>query len=175
MTRHPNLAASVAARLLNRAKETGDDYQALLTTYCLERFLYRLGISNRRERFVLKGAMLLRLWSDRPYRATRDLDLLRRGDGASQAIRDDLEAIVATAVPPDGIDFDAARITLEAIRAEDEYAGTRITLLAHCGSARITLQIDIGVGDAVWPPPERRTYPALLEFPVPEVLTYSPE
>ncbi|HEY3380878.1 MAG TPA: nucleotidyl transferase AbiEii/AbiGii toxin family protein [Vicinamibacterales bacterium] len=99
MTRHPNLAASVAARLLSRAKVTGDDYQTLLTTYCLERFLYRLGTSDRRDRFILKGAMLLRLWSDRPYRATRDLDLLRRGDGASHAIRHDLEAIVATPVP----------------------------------------------------------------------------
>jgi len=38
-----NLPASVAARLLNRAKQTGDDYQILLTGYCFERFLYRLG------------------------------------------------------------------------------------------------------------------------------------
>jgi hypothetical protein len=175
VTRHPNLAASVAARLLNRAKETGDDYQALLTTYCLERFLYRLGISNRRERFVLKGAMLLRLWSDRPYRATRDLDFLRLGDGASQAIRDDLEAIVATAVPPDSIEFDAARITLEAIRAEDEYAGTRATLPARCGPARLVLQIDMGLGDAVWPPPDECTYPTLLDLPAPSLLAYPRE
>ena len=80
MTRTPNLAASVLARLLNRAKETGDDYQTLLTSYSLERFLYRLAVSDLRDRFVLKGAMLLRLWEDQPYRATRDLDLLRRGD-----------------------------------------------------------------------------------------------
>jgi len=69
MTGKVDLAASVAARLLNRAKETGDDHQTLLTSYCLERFLYRLGASDRRDRFVLKGAMLLRVWSDRPYRA----------------------------------------------------------------------------------------------------------
>ena len=175
MTRHPNLAASIAARLLNRAKETGDDYQSLLTTYCLERFLYRLGVSDRRESFVLKGAMLLRLWSDRPYRATRDLDLLRRGDGASQAIRDDLEAIVATAAPPDGIEFDGARITLEAIRAEDEYAGTRATVPARCGQARLVLQIDMGLGDAVWPPPETCTYPTLLGMPPPILLAYPRE
>jgi hypothetical protein len=99
MTSKANLAASGLARLLNCAKETGDDHQTLLTSYCLERFLYRLGVSDRRERFVLKGAMLLRLWSDRPYRATRDLDLLRRGDGAVGAIQDDLRAIVATPVP----------------------------------------------------------------------------
>jgi hypothetical protein len=62
MTGQPrNLSASVAARLLNRAKETGDVYQTLLTSFCFERFLYRLGVSDVHERFVLKGAMLLRL------------------------------------------------------------------------------------------------------------------
>jgi hypothetical protein len=59
MNTTPNLSASVAARLLNRAKQSGDDYQTLLTAYCLERFLYRLGAGDRRDRFVLKGAMLL--------------------------------------------------------------------------------------------------------------------
>ena len=49
------LPASVAARPLNRAKQTGDDYQALLASYCLERFLYRR--IRLRNRFVLKGAM----------------------------------------------------------------------------------------------------------------------
>ncbi len=175
MTGKANLAASVAARLLNRAKETGDDHQTLLTSYCLERFLYRLGVSDRRDRFVLKGAMLLRLWSDRPYRATRDLDLLRRGDGAFEAIRDDLRAIVATPVPPDAVSFDGERIGIEAIRAEDEYAGTRATLLARCGKARLTLQIDMGLGDAVWPAPQACTYPTLLDFPAPDLLAYPRE
>jgi hypothetical protein len=131
LTERTNLAASVAAWLLNRAKQTGDDCQTLLTSYCLERFLYRFAVSDRRDRFVLKGAMLLRLWSDRPYRATLDLDLLRRGDGAFDAIRDDLRAIVATQVPADAVDFDGGHIRLEAIRAEDEYAGTRATLPAR--------------------------------------------
>jgi hypothetical protein len=56
MSDKTNLAASVAARLLNLARQTGDDYQTLLTSYCLERFLYRLAVSDRRDRFVLKGA-----------------------------------------------------------------------------------------------------------------------
>lgn len=175
MTERANLAASVAARLLNRAKETGDEHQTLLTSYCLERFLFRLGVSDRRDRFVLKGAMLLRLWSDHPYRATRDLDLLRRGDGAFEAIREDLRAIVATPVPPDAVSFDAARTRIEAIRAEDEYAGVRCTLPARCGSARLNLQIDMGLGDAVWPPPQACVYPTLLDFPAPDVLVYPRE
>jgi len=170
-----DLAASVAARLLNRAKATGQDHQTLLTSYCLERFLYRLGASDRRDRFVLKGAMLLRLWSDQPYRATRDLDLLRRGDGEIEAIRGDLRAIIATPVPPDAVTFDGERIGLEAIRAEDEYAGTRASVYARCGKARLTLQIDMGLGDAVWPEPQGCIYPALLDLPAPSVLAYPRE
>jgi hypothetical protein len=175
MTGKADLAASVAARLLNRAKATGEGHQTLLTSYCLERFLYRLGLSDRRDRFVLKGAMLLRLWSDQPYRATRDLDLHRQGDGAFDAIREDLRAIVATPVSPDAVGFDGERIGIEAIRAEDEYAGTRATLPARCGKARLMLQIDMGLGDAVWPAAQTCTYPTLLDFPAPELLAYPRE
>jgi len=170
-----NLPASVAARLLHRARETGDAYQTLLTSFCFERFLYRLGGSAARERFVLKGAMLLRLWSDQPYRATRDLDLLRHGDGSVEAIRSDVQAICAVPAEPDGIVFDASSIRIEPIRAEDEYAGTRVTLLARCGTARLTLQIDMGLGDSVWPPAWSCVYPALLDFPAPRILAYPRE
>ena len=170
-----NLSASVAARLLNRAKQTGDDYQTLLTSFCFERFLYRLGLSDARERFVLKGARLLRLWSDQPYRETRDLDLLRTGDGSFDAIRSDIQMICATKVEPDAVVFDPSTMRIEAIRAEDEYAGTRVALPARCGTARLTLQIDMGLGDSVWPAPRSWTYPALLDFPSPKVLAYSRE
>lgn len=175
MSTTPNLAVSVAARVLNRARQMGDDYQTLLTSYCMERFLYRLGVSDLCDRFVLKGAMLLRLWSDRPYRATLDLDLLRRGCGAFEAVQDDLRTIAAAVVPPDAVSFDGDGVRLEAIRAEDEYAGTRAVLPARCGKARLALQIDIGLGDAVWPEPLSCSYPTLLDFPAPELLTYPRE
>jgi len=173
--RSNNLPASVAARLLDRAKLTGDDYQVLLTSYCLERFLYRLGESSLRDRFLLKGAMLLRLWSEQPYRATRDLDLLRRGDGAEDAIVRDLRSILATSVPDDAIAFDAESIRVEDIRQQEEYSGKRVTMLARCGRSRLPLQIDLGLGDAVWPAPRASTYPALLGMPAPRVLTYPRE
>lgn len=167
--------ASVAARLLRRAKELNDDYQNVLTSYCFERFLFRLGVSDLRDRFVLKGAMLLRLWSSQPYRATRDLDLLRRGEGTFDAIREDLRTICVVSVPPDGVIFDGDHIEIESIRAEDEYAGARGSLTARCNTARLILRIDMGLGDAVWPPAEVRAYPALLEFPAPEIFAYPRE
>jgi hypothetical protein len=108
----------------------------------------------------------------RERRATRDLDLLRSGDGSLEAIVDDLRAIAAAPAPPDAVDFEGARIRVEAIRAEDEYAGTRAKLPARCGKARLTLQIDMGAGDAVWPAPHPCRYPTLLDLPSPEVLAY---
>lgn len=170
-----NIAASVAARLLDRAKRSGDDYQTLLTNFCFERLLYRLGVSEIRDRFILKGAMLLRVWSEQPYRATRDLDLLRRGDASFEAIKEDVRLICSTPVEPDGAMYAADSVRVEAIRAEDEYAGTRVMLPVRCDSARLTLQIDVGVGDSVWPPPRRCTYPTLLQFAAPKILAYPQE
>lgn len=173
-----NLAASVLARLLSRAREAGDDYQNLVSAYVSERFLYRLTVSTVRDRFILKGAVLLRVWSGQPYRATRDLDLLHwtpSGEGSPEAIRNDLEAILAAEVEPDGLAFEAGSLRLEPIRAEHEYAGVRITIPVRCGSFRTTLQVDVGVGDAVWPPPSTAKMTCLLDMPEPQVLTYSPE
>lgn len=170
-----NIAASVAARLLNQAKATGDDYQTLLTAFAFERFLYRLGLSELRDRFVLKGAMLLRIWDDRPYRATRDLDLLRRGERSFEAVRADMETICAWPAEPDGIVFDTDSIRIETIRAEDEEGGIRAILPALCGSARLPLQIDMAFGSEVWPKPRLCSYPTLLNFPTPEVMAYPRE
>ena len=170
-----NIGASVMARLLNRTHATGEDYQVILGSYCTERFLYRLGVSVSRDRFVLKGATLLRLLSEQPYRATRDLDLLRRGDGSFDAIREDIEGICAVDVEDDGVTFDAGRMRLEAMRSDEEYVGTRVALPARCGTARVIMQVDLGLGDDVWPPPQLRSYPVLLDMALPAILAYPME
>ena len=120
--------------------------------------------------------MLLRLWSDQPYRATRDLDLLRRGDGSFDAIRADRRAICATTVEPDAVEFDADATSASRRSAPRTSTPARArTLPARCGKARLTLQIDMGLGDAVWPAPQACAYPTLLDFPAPDVLAYPRE
>jgi hypothetical protein len=86
-----------------------------------------------------------------------------------------MESIVATSVPPDAVEFDPSTARVEPIRMDDETAGARVMLPARCGSARLPLQIDIGVGDAIWPPPTRSRYPTLLGFPALELLAYPRE
>ncbi len=168
-------AASVRARLLNIARQRGEDFQLTLRNYLFERFLYRLAASELRERFVLKGAMLLRLWADQPYRATIDLDLLSRGNNDPASVADDIAAICRAAAPDDAVAFDPASIVAEPIRAEQEYAGVRISLDASLGTIRDRLQIDIGFGDALWPYPEELVYPVVLDDPAPVLRVYHPE
>lgn len=120
--------------------------------------------------------MLFQLWADQPYRATADLDLLRRGAANGSAIRDDVRTVLEQVVEPDdGVRFDAASVTVEPIRLEDEYGGMRARFVARLGSIRDRLQVDVGSGDAVWPAPKRVLYPVLLDDSSPRVLAYARE
>lgn len=169
----PDVPASIKARLLNKAKEKGEEFELFLVRYACERFLYRLGASALRDRCILKGAGLLTLWMDEPYRATRDLDLLAFGSSDDASIRAIMETICSVPCPKDGLSFDLESLDLSPIRAEEEYQGQRAVLRAYLGKARIRLQIDFGFGDAVTPGPEDAEYPTLLVgLPVPWLRTY---
>ena len=63
-----NLAASVRQRLYNLAKEKNEDFNFVLGRFVAERILFRLSVSEHASNFVLKGALLFLLWSDRPPR-----------------------------------------------------------------------------------------------------------
>ena len=177
MTRGPlrNVGASVRARLLERSRETGDDFQLLLQRYGAERFLHRLGESPYRERFVLKGAMLLALWGETIYRPTRDLDLAGYGSSLPEDIRAAIRDICAVPVADDGIIFSGEALTIEPIRGQDEYDALRIRFGATLDGARIPMQIDIGFGDAIHPPPMDAHYPVLLDGPRPQIRAYPRE
>jgi predicted nucleotidyltransferase component of viral defense system len=170
-----NIGASVRARLLDRARAERSDFQILLTRYALERLLYRLSVSEHRQRFILKGAMLFVIWVTDPFRPTRDLDLLGRGDSDVQAILDAFRAICALNVPDDGVVFDLDALQAAPIREEVEYGGVRVRTAATIAGARIPIQVDVGFGDAVTPAPLAVDYPTLLDNPAPHVLVYPVE
>jgi hypothetical protein len=120
-----DLAASVRQRLLNRAKERGDDFQLVLTWYGIERLLYRFSASPHADAFILKGAMLFSLWSGEAHRPTRDLDLLGFGDARVSRMEEVMREVCQ--VPcEDGLEFDPASVRGEEIRSPDEYDGVRI-------------------------------------------------
>jgi hypothetical protein len=144
-----NLPVSVHDRLLKRAHQQHEDYHVLLTRYCLERLLYRLGQSPHRDRFILKGAMLFVLWGGQTHRPTRDLDLLGRGDNSVEEMVRVFGEICRQPVEDDGVIFLAETVRGDQFREEEEYQGVRIRLDARQGNARLRLQIDVGFGDTV--------------------------
>lgn len=147
----------------------------MLTRYVLERLLYRLGRSGHRDRFVLKGAMLLTTWLAHGDRGARDLDLLAYGGSGEARISGVFTEILATPVEDDGVVFDIDSLKLEPIRAGDDYGGTRLRTTATLAGARVAVIVDIAFGDSVRPGLEEIAYPVLLDQPAPRLLSYAPE
>lgn len=165
-------AESIRQRLRNRLRELGEDVQFGLQRYAVERFLYRLGESAHRDRFILKGAALLSIWGGAAYRATRDVDFTGYGSPDEADVLTALREICETPSARDELVFDATTLTAQPIRDDSEYRGLRIRLEARLGESRIPLQIDIGFGNAIDPPPQIVTYPTLLDDPAPRIQAY---
>lgn len=166
-------AASIKQRLLNIARRSERPYDVVLVRYALERLLYRLSISTERDRFVLKGGMLVTLWIEGGHRETRDADFLGHGEADSEHVRRVFEGIMSIDVD-DALTFDTANLRVEPIRDESEYSGIRLRTTAHLERTRIPVTIDIGFGDALSSEAERLDYPTLLDMGVPRIRTYPP-
>jgi len=167
-----NIGASVRDRLLNKARAEKLDYNLLLTRYALERMLYRLSISDQRNQFLLKGALLFDLWFDVPHRPTHDADFLGFGSADIPHVEEIFRSISRIDVE-DGIVFQPDSVKAAEIRKEANYAGVRVTLMGLLDSARCPVQIDVGFGDAVVPGPEDVSYPIILPgMPEPQIRAY---
>lgn len=170
-----NLSASVRQRLLNLSRERREDFQYILTRYGVERLLFRLSQSDYKSKFILKGATLIRIWSGKEYRPTRDIDFLGYGEYSEEELIEIFRNICSIDVESDGLNFDLDSITVENIRADNEYAGNRIKINSTIENTRIRIQIDLAYGDAVIPSVKKIKYPTLLDFSAPNILIYPPE
>lgn len=170
-----NVAASVHHRLLARAHASGAEPNDIFLRYALERFLYRLAVSPHASSFMLKGATLFAVWEEDPHRATRDVDLLGLGEDSAERLRDVFADVCRVFAPDDGMAYDPASVAVSDIRKGQAYQGKRVRLAAKLGTARYTVQIDIGFGDALGAWDTEITMPTLLDFPAPRLRAYPVE
>ena len=168
-----NMGHSVFQRLLNIARTEKRDLTLFLLRYGAERFLFRLGLSPYRDRFVLKGASLFLVWKGRNFRVTRDVDLLADGLASVEEIAS-IFSEICQIVPAtdDGMLYLPATLNAAAIREEQEYGGVRVTFEGRLHTARVPMQIDIGFGDAITPGSETIVFPTLLDVPPPTLKAY---
>lgn len=170
-----DVAASVLARLKNKANESGKSYQLCLQLFCQEEFLRRLEKSKYAENLVLKGGLFIYSLTDFDSRVTVDVDfLLRQIPNTPEQLKAVLEEIIATPTGNDFITFEIKDVA--PIAVAKKYAGIGASLVAHIKNTRTPFSIDFGVGDVIVPKQEKRKIPTQLDdFASPTVNTYSLE
>lgn len=168
-------AQSIRDRLTHHARERRLDVQLTLTTYAIERTLHRLSLAADFGSYVLKGAQLLRQYlPEDSYRASRDGDLLARGDDSRQDLAETIQEAVTLDLP-DGLTYDLNSLAVEDIREGNAYAGLRVRIQADLAGARLPVQLDVAFGDAVVPPPTDIPFRTLLDQPAPLLQGYAIE
>lgn len=170
-----DIAASVLARLKNKAAENGRSYQLCLQLFCQEEFLRRLEKSQYAENLVLKGGLFIYSVTDFDSRVTVDVDfLLRRVPNTPEQLKPVLEEIISTPTGNDFITFEIKDIA--PIAVAKKYAGIGASIVARIKNTRTPFSIDFSVGDVIVPKQEKRKIPTQLsDFTAPVVNTYSLE
>lgn len=158
------LAKSVLDRLKSVRAKTGEAPNDLLRRYAIEGLVWRLGATPHAERLVLKGATLFTAWTQRPHRATKDLDLLTSGSPEVDRVVDIVRDACGVDGAPrrDGLVFDPAQMHGARIRERAKYPGVRVEGSAKLGKAVIKVQVDFGFGDQLTSPPLPVSLPPIL-------------
>lgn len=168
-----NLSQSIRSKLLQHSKQKKVDFNNEVTRYALDRFLYRLSQSEYKNKFVLKGATLFKVWNGELHRPTKDLDLLGFGESDLPEIEKQIKA-VCEIEGEDGIDLDPQSVRGETIKEEQEYEGVRVYINYTLANNTGKIQLDIGFGDAITPEPLEREIPTDLDLnlPLPSLRIY---
>ena len=168
-------AASVLAKLKNKAKNSGISYQQCLQLFFQEEFLRRLAASPYKDNFILKGGLFIYTLTNFESRATVDVDFLLRGLSNDMTRMDEIIAeILAVPTGNDFIRFEAK--PTEPIAMQREYHGISTQIYGCIKNIRVPFSVDIGVGDIIVPGTTARIIQTQLDgFAAPEILTYSLE
>jgi predicted nucleotidyltransferase component of viral defense system len=170
-----DVAASVLAKLKNKAKTSGISYQQCLQLFFQEEFLRKLAASKYADNFILKGGLFIYTLTNFESRATVDVDFLMRGLNNDLARMDEIIAeILETSTGNDFVTFKATKT--EEIAVQRKYHGVNTQITGYIKNVRVPFNVDIGVGDVIVPSAERRNIQTQLEgYEKPEILTYSLE
>ena len=168
-------AASVLARLKNRAKASGISYQQCIQLFMQEEFLRKLSKSGYHDHLILKGGLFIYTLTNFESRATIDVDFLLQGYSNSiDTVQGLIEKILATPTGNDYIEMSAKGF--EEISPQRKYHGISAQIMGRIKNVRVPFNVDIGVGDVIIPKAEQREIQTQLPgFDRPVIKTYSLE
>lgn len=170
-----DLGKSIRIRLKELSKERNRPFDEILRYYAMERFLYRLSISAYKEKFFLKGGLMLKVWDSMDHRATMDIDLLARTSNQSENLHRIISEVAAISYEKDAITFDTQKLIFRKTQLTRNYTGVSASFSAKLFTTKMPVLIDIGFNDIIVPKPQKIQYPTLLEMPAPTLLGYTLE
>lgn len=145
----------------NLSREKSADAQILMRNYMMERFLERISLSEYRDKFILKGGMLVAAMVGLDARSTMDLDATIKGANVNVEDIENLISSIITVPIDDGIKFQLKSIS--EIMDEAEYPGIRVSMSTTFDGVVTPLKIDISTGDAITPREVRYSFKLMLE------------
>ncbi|MCI8843933.1 MAG: nucleotidyl transferase AbiEii/AbiGii toxin family protein [Oscillospiraceae bacterium] len=170
-----DVAASVLAKLKNKAKAAGISYQQCLQLFMQEEFLRKLSKSGYEDTLILKGGLFIYTLTNFESRATIDVDfLLRSVSNSLDEVKAIILKILATPTGNDYIEMNAKGF--EEISPQRKYHGISTQIIGKIKNVRVPFNVDIGVGDVIVPRAVQRTiHTQLPDFEAPVIMTYSLE
>ena len=157
----------------NLSKDKAADAQILMRNYMMERFLERISLSEYRDKFILKGGMLVAAMVGLDARSTMDIDATVKGATVGIEEVENMIASIISVPVDDGVEFRVKRIS--EIMDEAEYPGIRVSMETEFDGVITPLKIDTSTGDAITPREVRYSFKLMLEDRSIEILAYNLE
>lgn len=142
-------AMSLKGRINNYAKSRGIAAQVVLQNYMFERFLDRLSNSGYRDKFVIKGGMLIAAIVGLDTRSTMDLDTTLLNYPLTEKTVEETINEICRIDMKDDVSFQL--ISIKPIRRDDHYGGFCVRIDAVYDMIVTPLSIDISTGDVITP------------------------
>lgn len=167
--------ASVISKLKNKAKASGKSLQVHLQLFCQEEFLRKLSMSKYADNLILKGGLFIYTLTNFESRATIDVDFLMKSiPNSIESVKTMIDEILKIDTGNDFIRLEAKNF--EQISPHRKYTGISFQALGYIKNTRTPFNVDIGIGDVIFPKAEKRKIPVQIDdFSSPEISTYSLE
>lgn len=145
----------------NLSRKKSADAQLLMRNYMMERFLERISLSEYRDKFILKGGMLISAMVGLDARSTMDLDATVKGTNVNVEDIENLISAILNVPIDDSVKFKLKSIS--EIMDEAEYPGIRVSMTTTFDGVVTPLKIDISTGDVITPKEVRYSFKLMLE------------
>lgn len=164
---------SLKVKVSNLALSTNIPNKYLIQSFMLEALLKRISVSKYKDKFIIKGGLLLSSIFGVNLRSTMDLDTTIKGLPLDRTTITKVVNEIISIDLKDNIKLEIENI--KDIREEELYSGFNINLKAEFDGLRTNLMIDITTGDVITYKEVQFEYKTLFDNEIVNIMTYNYE